>query len=156
MKVLTRWYQYDGNARNGQYKLLPISTHYPGFLDRSNEVEFKAAEIGWWGTFDDIQFSFRRAVSIIPDDVVNFEINPYFDSVTDDETRHGFSDVPNPGECMVWFKRDLQNIDTNIDDVKAGIFTDKLDGKVNTEARERLIVLLDARYSLGWRFDQLV
>ena len=90
--VLTKWYELDLNALNGQYKLLPISTHYPGFLNRAKADEFEAAETGWYATFDNIQLSLRRAVDLVPA-AEPIERSRYFDSVTHDETRHGFSDV---------------------------------------------------------------
>ena len=62
-----RRYVLDENALNGQYKLLPISAHFPGFLDRSKPDEFKAAEQGWYSTFDNLQFSLRRAVDLVPE-----------------------------------------------------------------------------------------
>ena len=37
---------------------------------------------------------------------------------------------------MVWFKRTLTGIDSNMDDSKAGIFTDKLDGKVRVKKKQ--------------------
>lgn len=150
--LLLKWYRLDLNALPATYKLLPISTHLPHFLDEDKGPKFKAAESEWYKTFDELQLYLRNAVELIPLGERRVKRSRYYDSVTDDETRHGLFDIKNPQEALVWFRRNLHDLDQNIDDAKSGIFTDvnRATSSVHTESRAKLKILLaDIKKTVG-------
>ena len=83
--LIEKWFHLDNNCIPPVYILQSVSTHYPDFINNSNQDLQRAASSLWWKDFEVLQTSLRLAA--IETDIPSK--NQFMTSVTNEEVRLG-------------------------------------------------------------------